>query len=300
LELLWILDLDVWIFSECWLLEFEYSPGVCKSNIPPPFSSEPVIGLVPGRPLGLNAAARLQIMNMKSTHNFGQGRLAHWLPLCFGLAVLNVRSEAADAPTAGMVPLDLKLPAPAFKGTPVNIQLSSYVEPLSDKPRPAMMVPAGLKNIARGKKLTSSDKNATSEMLDKITDGEKEASDQNIIFLRKGTQYVQMDLGAPQEIFAIVIWHAHNSAKVYHDVIVQASDDPEFNKEKTQTLFNNDQDNSSALGAGTDREYFETNEGRLINAKGVKARYLRFYSKGSTESALNEYTEVEVYGRPAP
>ena len=43
----------------------------------------------------------------------------------------------------------------------------------------------------------------------------------------------------------------------------------------------------------------ETYEGKLINAKGVKARYLRFYSKGSTESALNEYTEIEVYGRPA-
>jgi len=244
------------------------------------------------------------------------------LPLCFALAVLNASSQAASpkggdaaepakeksggdaskekpAPSSGLVPLEIKLPAPAFKGTPKDIQLSSYVEPLSDKPRPAMMVPAGLKNIAAGKKLTSSDKNANSEMLDKVTDGDKEASDQSIIFLRKGTQYVQMDLGSPHELFAVVIWHAHNSAKVYHDVIVQVSDDPEF-KEKTRTLFNNDQDNSSGLGTGTDREYFETNEGKLINARGAKGRYLRFYSKGSTESALNEYTEVEVYGRPAP
>ena len=50
---------------------------------------------------------------------------------------------------------------------------------------------------------------------------------------------------------------------------------------------------------GTDREYFETFEGKLINPKGVKGRYVRAYSKGSTESALNEYTELEVYGRPA-
>jgi len=53
------------------------------------------------------------------------------------------------------------------------------------------------------------------------------------------------------------------------------------------------------LGVGTDREFFETFEGKLIPVKGVKARYLRFYSKGSTESALNEYTEIEVYGKPA-
>jgi hypothetical protein len=31
----------------------------------------------------------------------------------------------------------------------------------------------------------------------------------------------------------------------------------------------------------------------------VKARYLRFYSKGSNASALNCYTEIAVYGLPA-
>jgi hypothetical protein len=198
-----------------------------------------------------------------------------------------------------LVPLTLKLPDAAFKGTPKDIQLSAYVETPSDKPRPPLMVPPGLKNIAPGKKLTSSDTNALESVLSKITDGDKDPSDQSIIFLRKGPQWVQMDLGAAHEIFAIVIWHAHNTPKVYHSVIVQLSDDPAF-KDKVQTLFNNDQENKAGVGAGTDREYFESNEGRLINAKGAKGRYIRMYSKGSTESALNEYTEVEVYGRPAP
>ena len=116
--------------------------------------------------------------------------------------------------------------------------------------------------------------------------------------LRKGTQYVQFDLGAPHELFALVFWHSHDTPKVYHDVIVQVSDDPDFKKE-VKTVFNNDQDNTSGLGAGTDREYFETRYGKRIDTKGAKGRYLRFYSKGSTESALNEYTEIEVYGRPA-
>lgn len=226
--------------------------------------------------------------------------------MCAGVCIaavaltLSFGVKAEDKPAAGgdQVPLVLKLPAPAFKGTPKDIQLSSYVEPLSDKPRPLMMVPAGLKNVAPGKKITCSDKNATASTLEKITDGDKEATDESIIFLRKGTQWVQFDLGAPHEVFAIVVWHAHNSAKVYHDVIVQAADDPDF-IENVRTLFNNDQDNTSGLGVGTDREYFETHEGRLINTKGVKARYFRFYSKGSTESALNEYTEIEIYGRPA-
>jgi NedA-like, galactose-binding domain len=218
-------------------------------------------------------------------------------------AVLNLllapAVPAAEAPsTGGEVPLMLKLPLPAFKGTPKDIQVGPNVEPVSDKPRPPMMVPPGLKNIAPGSKITCSDKNATADTLAKITDGDKEASDQSIIFLRKGTQWVQMDFGSPQEIYAVVIWHAHNAAKVYHDVIVQVADDPDF-IQNVRTIFNNDTDNSSGLGVGTDREYFETYEGKLINAKGVKARYIRFYSKGSTESALNEYTEIEVYGRPA-
>jgi hypothetical protein len=206
--------------------------------------------------------------------------------LGFGLALLLIQSASA-ADSGDKVPLMLKLPAPAFKGTPKDIQLSSYVEPLSDKPRPPMMVPAGLKNIAPSAKLSSSDKNATADALAKVVDGDKEASEQSIIYLRKGTQWVQMDFGSPQEIFAIVIWHAHNSSKVYHDIIVQAADDQDF-LQNVKTIFNNDQDNTSGQGVGTDREYFETHEGKLIDAKGITTRYLRFYSKGSTESALNE------------
>lgn len=225
------------------------------------------------------------------------------LTFSLGCAVVNfllTQCQAADA-SAGSgdkVPLILKLPAPAFKGTPKDIQLSSYVEPLSDKPRPPMMVPPGLKNIAPSAKITSSDKNATADALAKIVDGDKEASEQSIIYLRKGTQWVQMDFGSPQQIFALVIWHAHNSSKVYHDVIVQVADDQDF-LQNVKTIFNNDQDNTSGQGVGTDREFFETHEGKLIDAKGITARYMRFFSKGSTESALNEYTEIEVYGRPA-
>ncbi len=206
---------------------------------------------------------------------------------------------AEDSATNNLVPLVLKLPAPAFKGTPKDISVGANVEPMSDKPRPPLLVPAGLVNLAPESKITCSDENATPNELKKITDGNKEAYDTSVVLLRKRTQYVQFDLGKPCELFAIVIWHAHDAPKVYHDVIVQVADDPDF-ATNVHTLFNNDQDNSSGLGAGTDREYFESREGKLIEAKGVKARYVRTYSRGSTESVLNEYTEVEIYGRPAP
>ncbi|HLH52040.1 MAG TPA: discoidin domain-containing protein [Verrucomicrobiae bacterium] len=226
-----------------------------------------------------------------------QVRAMYLLSMGMSLAGLLLAQTAAAA-DGDKVPLNIKLPSPAFKGTPKDIQLSSFVEPLSDKPRPPMMVPPGLKNIAVGAKITCSDKNATADNLAKITDGDKEASEQSIIYLRKGTQWIQMDFGSPQEIYAVCIWHAHNSAKVYHAIVVQVADDQDF-VQNVKTVFNNDQGNVSGLGVGTDREYFETHEGKLIDTKGVTARYIRFYSKGSTESALNEYTEIEVYGRPA-
>jgi RNA polymerase sigma factor (sigma-70 family) len=212
--------------------------------------------------------------------------------------VVGATGNASVVPQTGLVPLSLDLPAPAFKTLPKDMKLGPNVERLSDQPRPPLMVPPGLTNLAPGSKLTCSDTNVSADTLAKVTDGDKEAYDQSIIFLRKGTQWVQMDLGRPQQIFALVIWHAHNLPKAYHDVIVQASDNPRFTQD-VATLFNNDSDGSSKLGVGKDREYCETHEGKLIDAKGIKARYLRFYSKGSTESALNEYTEIEVYGRPA-
>ncbi|HEY5915475.1 MAG TPA: hypothetical protein VJA21_33240 [Verrucomicrobiae bacterium] len=235
---------------------------------------------------------------MKTFRNVA-GPLKFGLSLCVGFVLLNVGSVQKASAADEKVPLKLTLPAPAFKGTPKDIQTNSYTEPYPDKPRAPFMVPAGLKNVALGAKVTCSDKNATAEALAKINDGDKEASEQSIIYLRKGTQWVQLDLGSAQEMFAILIWHAHNSAKVYHDVIVQVADDQDF-IQNVRTIFNNDQDNTSGLGVGTDREFFETHEGKLIDAKGAKGRYVRFYSKGSTESALNEYTELEIYGRPAP
>jgi hypothetical protein len=206
------------------------------------------------------------------------------------------QAKPSAAKSGNLVPLMLDLPAAAFKGTPKDLLVGPNVEPLSDKPRPPMMVPAGLKNVALNAKVTCSDKNASADMLAKVVDGNKDASDDSIIFLRKGVQWVQLDLGSVYETFAMVIWHAHNTAKVYHDVIVQTADDPDF-IQNVHTIFNNDQENTSGLGVGTDREYYETNEGKLIDAKGAKARYFRFYSKGSTESSLNEYTEIEIYGR---
>jgi hypothetical protein len=209
---------------------------------------------------------------------------------CFGF-ILNTSAE-------DLVPLKLKLPAPAFVGTPGDTVAPPDVEKPTGKPRPPLMVPPGLSNVALGKPVTSSATNTLPEKLAKITDGDKEADESSIVLLRRGVQWVQIDLGSPQEIYAIVVWHAHDTCKVYHGVVVQLADNAAFT-ENVRTVFNNDRENGDGLGAGTNREYFETYEGKLIAVPGAKARYVRLYSRGSTASRMNEYTEVEVYGRPA-
>jgi hypothetical protein len=45
--------------------------------------------------------------------------------------------------------------------------------------------------------------------------------------------------------------------------------------------------------------YVESNEGKLVATKGVKARFVRLYSRGNIVNELNHYIEVEVFGLPA-
>ena len=204
---------------------------------------------------------------------------------------------AALAADAELAPMPLKLPIPAFMGTPTDIPLGDYIEKPSDKPRPPFMAPKGLQNLALKKKVTSSDKSPITGTLDLITDGDKESNDNSFVELHRRTQWVQIDLEQKSKIYAIVLWHAHNTFQVYHDVVVQVADDPDFTQD-VKTVYNNDYDNSSGLGVGTDKEYFETYEGRLMDAKGVEGRYVRTYSRGSTYSALNRHTEIEIWGMP--
>ncbi len=196
-----------------------------------------------------------------------------------------------------LVPIKIELPKPMFVGTPQNMQVKNLEKPLG-KPRPPFLAPDGTKNVALNKPVKSTDEEPIIGEIAMITDGDKEAADGSFVELGPFTQYVTIDLVASHHIYAVVVWHYHKQPRVYFDFIVQVSDDPDF-IENVKTLYNNDDDNSSGQGVGKDLHYVETSEGRLINAKGIEARYIRLYSKGNTNNDLNHYVEVEVYGKPA-
>ena len=208
-------------------------------------------------------------------------------------ALLTTTAALVEAQVA----LKTDLPKPLFVGTPVPIKLVN-LEPARTGKRPDFMVPAGTVNLAKGKKVTASDSDPVIGTLDLITDGDKEGDEGSWVELGPGKQWVQIDLEKEANIYAVMVWHFHSQARVYFDVVVQVSDDPKFEKGVT-TIFNAAAANELGLGAGKDLAYIETYEGKLIDAKGVKGRYIRLYSKGNTTNKLNHYIEVEVFGKPA-
>jgi len=209
--------------------------------------------------------------------------------LCHSLSLVLLSASVALA--EDKVPLKTELPKPLFVGTPVPLKVPN-LEPAQKGKRPDFLVPAGTVNLAKGKKVTASDNEPVIGTLDLVTDGDKEGDEGSWVELGPGKQWVQIDLEKEADISAVLVWHFHSQARVYFDVVVQVSNDPTFTKDVT-TIFDN------TTGTGKDLAYVETYEGKLIDAKGVKGRYVRLSSKGNTTNKLNHYIEVEVFGKPA-
>ena len=199
-----------------------------------------------------------------------------------------------------LVPIRIDLPKARFPGTPKNVPPGTRVliKKGPTRPRPSFLAPKGTENVALRKPVISSDKEPVVGELDLITDDIKEAAEDAHVVLGPGVQWVQIDLQAEYKIYAVVVWHEHKDPRVYHDVVIQVADDKDFIT-NVRTVYNNDHDNSAGMGVGQDWGCFETNEGLLVDCKGVKARYVRLSSNGSTGDDLNRYTEVAVYGLPA-
>ena len=217
---------------------------------------------------------------------------AGWLRLVpFALLV----SAATAVSAEDLVELKIKLPKPMFVGTPRNIK-SDHPDPNTGKMRKPFKAPKGVGLLSAEKAVTASDDEPIIGELEMLTDADKEGADGSFVEFGPDLQWVQIDLEQEHEIYVIVIWHYHSQARIYRDVVIKVSNDPDFVTD-VKNVYNNDYDNSAGLGVGKDYEYIETNEGRLIDCKGVKARYIRLYSDGNTSNDMNHYIEVEVYGK---
>jgi hypothetical protein len=165
-------------------------------------------------------------------------------------------------------------------------------------PHPPLLAPKGTRNVVLKKPVTSSDNAPLIGELAQVTDGDKRCSLGSCVELAHGPQWVQIDLQGKYDIHAILFWHWFEAPRYYHDVVVEVADDPKF-AANVRTVFNNDYDNSLGRGKGSQLEYPELPEGKLISCKGITARYVRLYSRGNVINLCNHYIEVEVHGTPA-
>ena len=169
--------------------------------------------------------------------------------------------------------------------------------------REPLMVEPGITNLAFGKTVTSSmgDIPPTIGDLPQLVDGIKTCGEFDFVELDKEPQWVQVDLGAVCKVSAIVVWHYYKNPIVYKDVIVQVSDDPEF-KNNVRTVFNNDDDNSSKLGAGSDTTYWARWWGEIVDLRGPEkngtpARCVRVWTNGGVSGEETRFIELAVFGK---
>ena len=212
------------------------------------------------------------------------------------LLVQAVVGSSAAVQSMNLEPLPLVLPKPLFEGTPAPTNVPNLEKPLG-RPRAPFLAPAGTANVALRKPASGSDSDPVVGNLEMVTDGNKAGSDGTFVQLKEGVQSVVIDLESRHTIYAILLWHYLKEPRSYADVVVQVADDQDFIA-NVITVFNNDRTNAAGLGIGTDLRYVETAEGKLIDAKGVEARYVRLFSNGSDKAETNHYVEVEVYGKP--
>lgn len=203
----------------------------------------------------------------------------------------------AGAQDGDMEAIAIELPKANFGGTPLDYW-GENLEERDFKDRPPFLAPKGTTNVALKKAVTASTGKALLGTLEMVTDGNKEYDEKNVVEIDEGYQYVQIDLGEACEVYAVLLWHFHAAERVYFDTTIKVATDADFTQ-GVETIFNNDHDNSSGAGVGKDKEYVETYKGKLVDAGGVKARYIRLYSNGNTSDNKNHYTEVEVFGKPA-
>ena len=194
-------------------------------------------------------------------------------------------------------PITIELPEPFFGGTPLDYMGPNLEKP-NYKPRAPFLAPDGTTNVSKGASVSSSAEKPAFGNLAFLVDGDKSHKKSSLLGLPAGLQWIQIDLGQPNALYALVLWHFHQGDRVYFDVRVSVADDADFTK-NVRTVFANDHDNSSELGVGPDKEYIEGYKGKLIDLKGVQAHYVRFYSNGNTTDLMNHYVEAELFGKPA-
>lgn len=193
-------------------------------------------------------------------------------------------------------PVPIEFPEMHFGGIPWDgMAPHHYVDEIRFRP-PVILAPPECILLSRDKVVTCSPGALLSGALEQITDGDKGHEKDSLVTLRGGPQWIQVDLCTTSAIYALALWHVRDKADMFRNVVIHASDDPQF-ESGVLVLFDNTTANpGSSACDGRDLPYMEHNFGLTIDARGAAARYVRCYSEGSKHEVTNRYVELEVWG----
>lgn len=216
------------------------------------------------------------------------------------LAVTAMAREPAPSATTQRTLVPLKIergrgPWHVTKYQPDPARGEPEAERPPDPNKTPLMVPRGTANLAKGKSVTLSCKAEIGEA-NQVTDGSKFTTDGEQVEVGEGPQWVQVDLGEAATIHAVALWRWYADERVYFDTIIQVCDSEKFEKD-VRTVFNNSLKGLKGVAdKGKDRLYVETENGRVVPVDGVRGRYVRVWSNGSTSDRRNHVIELEVLG----
>ncbi len=201
-------------------------------------------------------------------------------------------------------PLALDLSADAVTratpGYPKNLEKPPHMR--KEVRRADFMVPPGLKNVSLNKPVACSlEWEPIIGELSQVTDGITKSGEFDYVELDPEPQWVQVDLGSLHTVFCIVVWHYYKNPVVYNDVVCQVADDAGFTT-NVKTLFNNDHDDSSGLGKGTNTAYHARWWGEIVDARGEEnegttTRFVRVWTNGGCGNEETRFVEISVYGK---
>jgi len=230
----------------------------------------------------------------------GASKTSFAMAKCLNAAIATLRSggQKLEAVDFGLGPDAVTRATPGY---PKSLKKPENYE--EQTKRPPFMAPPGATNLALKKPVTCSieEDDFIEGFADQITDGIKKSGEGDYVDLGPDQQWAQVDLGAEYSVYCVVVWHFYRNPIIYRDVIIQVSNDPEF-KDGVTTLFNNDDDDSSGLGAGTNRSHLaawwgEVGDARGASNMGTRCRYVRVYTNGGCADESNRFVEIAVYGK---
>ena len=91
---------------------------------------------------------------------------------------------------------------------------------------------------------------------ERLFDGVIDSASPNYVSVGDHRRFIVIDLGDTYMVDGLNVWRYYRDVRQYHDVVYQLSTVSNFNSDVT-TVFNNDANNSTGQGTGSDPEYRE-------------------------------------------